>query len=103
MFATLVTSPHLYTYDLTVLLLPAWLVGCTLLPHFSHVSAAGRWLLALTVGLLFGAGVSVQLAELMPIQLTVVAMLACVWILGARSLYRSAPVADAARPPAAAH
>jgi hypothetical protein len=69
--ATVLLSPHLYTYDLTVLLLPLGLVAV-----HERAPSAQRWLALLLFCL---AGLSPQFAGLSGIQLSVPLMLAFLW------------------------
>ncbi len=77
--ATLVTSPHLYTYDLTLLLLPLFLVASVALdPRHS----LGRTLPAVGVLLYVAVGLSPRLAAATGLQLSVLLMLALLDLLG---------------------
>ena len=83
MIATLLVSPHLFTYDLTVLLLPAMLVG---LEHGRQAWSGDRWarrIVLATVALLVVCAVSTPVARLVGIQASVVAMSATVVLLAA--------------------
>jgi alpha-1,2-mannosyltransferase len=83
MIATLLVSPHLFTYDLTVLVLPAMLVG---LEHGRQAWSGDRWARRIvlgTVALLVVSAVSTPLARLVGIQASVVAMSATVVLLAA--------------------
>jgi hypothetical protein len=65
--ATPLVSPHLYTYDLAILVLPL-IVTALAMPE-EGTTARRLWLVAL--GLVFlAAGASTRLAEVIPIQLS---------------------------------
>ena len=78
--ASVLVSPHLLTYDLTVLLLPAVLLGVELrgvLQSHEAGTAAGptaRQLVAVALGLLLACNVSTSLAGAIGLQLSVAAM-----------------------------
>ncbi len=78
--ATVLLSPHLFTYDLTILLLPMFLltslIGCGRLP--AKLSAQLAWLL---LGLYWVAGCSPLLARLTGLQLTPLLMFAVLFVL----------------------
>ncbi len=77
---TLLLSPHLFTYDLTMLLLPMFLLG-----HAAQSKVVSREsetaLIGLTVAMYFVAGFSHAVAAIGGLQLTTVLMLAMLWIL----------------------
>ena len=79
--ATALVSPHLYTYDLAILVIPLALAARAL-PDVPPASAAQRriWLAALLAVFLLGAA-STVLAERAPLQLSAVASFALLLVL----------------------
>lgn len=73
--ASVLVSPHLFTYDLTILLLPIFLLGIALARRSSWPAnrAVLGWLLAL---LFAGAGISPLIAKVTSVQLSVLLCLA---------------------------
>jgi hypothetical protein len=74
--ATILLSPHLLTYDLTLLLLPFFLITHLLLTHWSLLADRQSRLICLLVLLYFGAGVSPLLAQRTHLQVTVLLLFA---------------------------
>lgn len=70
--ATVLLSPHLYTYDLTMLLLPLGLIACR---------AASPQLMWLAILVFCLAGVSPRIAQAAGFQLSVPLMLLLLWVL----------------------
>jgi hypothetical protein len=97
--ATLLLSPHLFTYDLTILLLPAFLL-------LFLIGAGGRLRLAsltawLLLGLYAAAGFSVSLARQYGVQLTVPLMVCLLAVLlweSAASRYAAIELSPAPKP-----
>lgn len=84
--ASLLVSPHMMTYDLTVLLVPAVLVGVELGARGTIRETTRRRIAAAVVVLLLVSSVSTPLARLCGIQLSVPAMSAVLVGLAARRL-----------------
>ena len=83
--ATLLLSPHLFTYDLAVLLLPLWLMAAELLAlPAAERRRQGSWALLLAA-LFVLPGISPGLAAATGVQLTVPLLLAFLWALSRRS------------------
>jgi hypothetical protein len=78
--ATVLLSPHLYTYDLTVLLLPLGFVAASTSREASPPGL--RWLSLLLFCL---AGISPSLAGVLGVQVTVPLMGALLWALNAKT------------------
>ena len=74
--STLLISPHLFTYDLTMLLLPMFLLG-----HAAQTDAAamGAKMTGLLIAMFVVAGFSYNLAAISGLQMTTVVMLAILW------------------------
>ncbi len=72
--ASLLVSPHLLTYDLTVLLLPAVLLGLELGAQGAIRAPIARRIAAAVIVLLLACNVSTPLARACGIQLSVLAM-----------------------------
>ena len=74
--AALLLSPHLFTYDLTVLLLPASLLAGLTLERRERAAAAPRWTLLLIAALYVMPAASVGIAAACGFQATVPTMIA---------------------------
>jgi hypothetical protein len=74
---TLLISPHLFTYDLTMLLLPMFLLGQA---ARAESRAMGSTMTVLLIALFIVAGFSYNLAAFSGLQLTTVIMLAVLWV-----------------------
>ena len=68
-FATVLLSPHLYTYDLTILLLPMLMVGAVAMQHY-HQSNCRLLIWALVLLFAF-TGLSELIAAKTAVQLSV--------------------------------
>ncbi len=79
--ATLLLSPHLFNYDLTLLLLPLFLIADWAQTNIDVRLDNRRALLATATGLFAVCGLSPQLAALTGVQLTVVLMVALLALL----------------------
>ena len=90
--ATVLLSPHLFTYDLTVLLLPMFLM---LMHAGKEASAGNRRDIAWAIGLLFiSPAISTTLAATIGVQLTVPLML---YLLSLATRCQTSTAADRAR------
>ncbi len=78
--ATVLLSPHFFTYDLVVLLLPMFLLGFALV-HRAITSRYSQCMIWLLVSIYVLAGYSPQIAGLCSIQITTLFMLALLVIL----------------------
>ncbi len=79
--ATVLLSPHLMTYDLTVLLLPMFLTLVELCRDKRWPATGRWWLVALLVLLFVLPGLSVRIAALTHVQLTVPVFAAFLFVL----------------------
>ncbi len=76
MFASVLLSPHLFTYDLAVLLLPLWLITAELLARPSLRSSGWS---ALVAALFVVPGISPAVAAVCGVQMTVPLLGAALW------------------------
>jgi hypothetical protein len=76
--ATLLLSPHLFTYDLTIMLLPMWLVTLAAVRGLL-ANDTGRKMVWLVAAMFVVSGFSHVLAALAGLQLTTLLMLALLW------------------------
>jgi hypothetical protein len=72
--ATVLLSPHLFTYDLTILLLPMFLLVVEIVNRAEMPATIRRWLVVCLVTLFVLPGVSVPIASATGLQLTVPAV-----------------------------
>ena len=91
--STLLISPHLFTYDLTMLLLPMFLLG-----HAAQTDAAamGAKMTGLLIAMFVVAGFSYNLAAISGLQMTTVVMLAILWVSVNSRIRGAEPVTDTA-------
>jgi hypothetical protein len=94
--ATVLLSPHLFTYDLTILLLPMFLVVVEVAGRAEVPATVCRWLVASLVTLFVLPGVSVPIASATGVQLTVPVLLMMLFLVAQAVRCESAPVVTAA-------
>ncbi|HKA13935.1 MAG TPA: glycosyltransferase family 87 protein [Myxococcota bacterium] len=79
--ATALASPHLYTYDLTILVIPLYLAAREM-PSAPPATAAQRWMwLGTLLAVFVLGGASSAIAERIPLQVGAVAGLALLFVL----------------------
>lgn len=81
-FATVMLSPHFYTYDLTILLLPLLLIASAFPPGTWREQPVDRTLGFVLIGFFAFAGLFSQIAEMIGIQVSILLMMAVLVLLG---------------------
>jgi hypothetical protein len=81
-FATVMLSPHFYTYDLTILLLPMLLIASSYAPGQWRAKPVDQTLGFLLIGVFVLAGLFSQIAELTGVQFSILLMIAVLVLLG---------------------
>jgi len=94
--ATVLLSPHLFTYDLTILLLPVFLLAIDVADRAEIPATSRRWLLASLVTLFVLPGVSVPIASATGVQLTVPVLFVMLFLAAQAVKRESAPVVTTA-------
>jgi hypothetical protein len=81
-FATVVLSPHFYTYDLTILLLPMFLIVTSYSPGAWRLHPADRNLGFVLLAMFGLAGLSSQVAQATNVQASIVLIIAAIVLIG---------------------
>jgi hypothetical protein len=94
--ATVLLSPHLFTYDLTILLLPMFLLAVEITDGSEFPAADRRRLTVILVTLFILPGVSVTIASTSGVQLTVPVLVAMLFLVAEAVKRESTTVATTA-------